>query len=130
MSLLARAKAFARERDNCDEQKLEVLRVEVVRFGTFSSPAEKLEKIEWPWALKAARLLLLQCGKFPDSDTLDAVAALLLYLSGPAEKVEKVEKPEVHYGLTRAEARALLTRVCLGRCIRLADDGRIEMVDG
>ncbi len=130
MSLLARAKAFTQERHNYNEQKLEVLRVEVVRYGTFNSPAEKLEKLEWPWALKAARLSLLQCGKFPDSDTLDAVAALLLYLSVPAEKVEKVEKPEIHYGLTRAGARDLLIRVCLGRRVRLTDDGRIEIVDG
>ncbi len=130
MSLLAKAKSFIQERDNFDEKKLEILRIEVVRYGTFSSPAEKLEKIEWPCALQAARLTLLQCGKRLDSDTLDAVAALLLYLSGPAEKVEKVEKPEIHYGLTRAEARDLLIRVCLGRRIRLADDGRIEMVDG
>jgi hypothetical protein len=137
MSLLARATKFiqdreknvVQEKENFSEEELEVLREEALRQGVRSSPNDNLRKIEWPLALKAARLLLLQCGKFPDFDTLDAVAALLLYLSSPAEKGEKVEKPEVHYGLTRAEARVLLTRACLGQRIRLTDCGQIETVD-
>jgi hypothetical protein len=137
MSLLARArkfiedreKEFTQEKEDWNEEELQVLREEALRRGILSSPNEKLNKIEWPSALKAARLLLLQCGKSPDSDTLDAVAALLLYLSDPAEKGEKGEKPEVHYGLTHAEARVLLTRVCLGQRICLTDCGQIGAVD-
>jgi len=73
----------------------------------------------------------MQCGKYPDSATLDATAALLLFLSDPEEKGGKGGKvgPDLlHYGLTRAEASALLTRVCLGQRVRLTDEGRIEAV--
>lgn len=126
MSLLARALEFIQER--AVEAREGVRREKKALFST----AEKVEKIEWPRSLEAAHLLLLQCGKTPHSDLLDAVAALLLFLSDPLEKVEKVEKvgvnPPIHYGLTRAEAQALLIRVCLGQRIRLGDDGRIEEV--
>jgi len=129
VSFLARAKEFIQQRS---ENGGEVVRARVVREKEiFSVPSEKLEKVEWTRALEAAYLHLLQCGKQPDSELLDAVAALLLFLSDPTENTEnteKVEKPTVHYGLTRAGAEALLIRVCLGQRIRLGDDGLIEEV--
>jgi len=126
MSLLTLAREFIQER--AVEERAGVRREK----ETFRSTVEKLEKVEWLRSLEAAYLLLLQCGKHPDSDILDAVAALLLFLSDPEEKVEKLEKvggkPPTHYGLTRAEAQALLIRVCLGQRIRLGDDGLIKEV--
>jgi len=126
MSLLTRALEFIEERAVEErEGDREVKRA-------LSTTAEKVEKIEWPRSLEAAYLLLLQCGISPYSELIDAVAALLLFLSGPLDKVEKVEKvggnPPIHYGLTRARTQALLIRVCLGQRIRLGEDGLIEEV--
>ncbi len=129
MNLLGRARKFIEDQRSEEpksvENELDREKRPLVTRG------EKVEKVEWPWALEAASLLFLQCDKYPNSDTIDAVAALLLFLSDPVEKGGKggkVGENLLHYGLTRAEAQAVLTRVCLGQRIRLTDTGLIETI--
>jgi len=129
MDLLARARKIIEEQRG---EGLKSVKKEVDREKrSLIDKGAKVDKVEWPCASEAARLLLMQCGKSPDSATLDATAALLLFLSDPEEKGGKggkVGPPPLHYGLTREQAGALLTRVCLGQRVRLTDDGQIETV--
>jgi hypothetical protein len=132
VSLLARARKFIEEKEAWREgaRELEDLREKAERLGVRPSPFEKLQAIDWPCALEAAALGFLRCGRIPDSDSLDAAAALVLYLADASEKQEKGEKPEIRYGLTEDEARAFLARIFLGRPARLTEVGQIETVDG
>jgi hypothetical protein len=132
VSLLARARKFIEEKEAWREGagELEDLREEAEGLGVRLSPFEKLQTIDWSCALEAAALGFLRCGRIPDSDSLDAAAALVLYLADVSEKQEKGEKPEIRYRLTGDAARALLARIYLGQPARLTEVGRIEMADG
>jgi hypothetical protein len=132
VSLLARARKFNQEREawRTETKSLENLRDAADRLGVGLVPIEQLETIDWPWAIKAAALSFLRCRRAPDSESLDAAAALLLQIVDASEKQEKGEKPEIRYGLTHGEARALLLRIYRGQRVRLTDCGQIETVGG
>ena len=132
MSLLARARKFSQEHESWrkESRALEDLREAADALGVGLVPFEQLETIDWPWAVKAAGLSFRRCGRVPDSDSIEAAAALLLQIADALEKQEKGEKPEMQYGLTHDEARSYLHRIYRGQRVRLTDCGHIEIIDG
>ena len=132
MSLLERARRFIEEKEAWRglEGKVEDLREKADRLGVLPSPIEDLEEVDWPCAMVAVFFGFLRCGHVPDLDSLNAGAALALYLADTAEKQDKGEKPDLRCGLSQEEARALLARLFCGQRARLTESGRIELVDG
>lgn len=132
MSLLARARKFSQEKEDWREESrtLDDLREAADTLGVRLSPNQQLETIDWPWAVKAAVLSFIRCGRITDLDSIQAAAALLLCIAEASEKEEKGEKSEIRYGFTVEQARALLLRIYRGQLARLTDCGQIETVDG